>query len=244
MIARQRAATITGGVLILGGLGFFALRGNGASQGRFAPDTFAREGSVQSPANLAKHVSSASAVGSAAPTATSSVVADSVKSVAAESGRLSPEAGAKLLDIATLGQKAFVTEEEKARRAVAMNDPKFLREIAVVLRSQDLDQSTRRQQYQAIDALVASAVAGTAEAQTQLRGIVSDKQIEDASLPQPVRENLAGIKAEVLYNWTSRAPAAANDIADSLPGPVSEKIWQNVKDTQSRNANEPVSVKR
>ena len=79
------------------------------------------------------------------------IVADPQRAVPKGSGLLAEATREELLDVATLGRKAFLTDVEKLRRQSLMRDSVFLRDIAGLLRSRLIDQETLREQYQAID---------------------------------------------------------------------------------------------
>ncbi len=147
--------------------------------------------------------------------------------------KLSPESHARLNEFARLELKAFLTDEEKAARASALKDDAFLREIGRVLVSRGLDETTKRDQYQAIDALLSAQSEGSKSASEILASVVADAQVEDPKIGKEVRQNLAGIKAELLYKWTAQDASA--QVEDLLPGPVSRQLWSNVQDSQSRN---------
>lgn len=144
--------------------------------------------------------------------------------------KLSQENQKRLSEIARLDRKAFMSNDEKTFRSNAMKDEQFLKDIAAILGSRDLDAETKREQYQAIDTLLSAQESGSQQANELLKGVVSDSQIENQALAKDVRENLAGIKAEVLYKWRG-----ADEIESLLPGPASRKLWNNVRDQQSRN---------
>jgi hypothetical protein len=156
--------------------------------------------------------------------------------------KLSPELHSKLNEIARLDRKAFLSDDEKAFRTNLLKDETFLREISRVLTSHELDQTTKREQYQAIDALLAAQEIGSPAASTLLAGVVSDAQVENETIAKDVRANLAGIKAEVLYKWTSQDNTARPE--SLLPGPVSRQLWSNVQETQSRNEAESRTLGR
>lgn len=81
-----------------------------------------------------------------------------------------------------------------------------------------------------------------AEAIEVFKSVVADSFIESQNGSFAARENLAGIKAEVLLNWSSADPGASAEIEASLPGPVSQKIWDNVKKHQKNNLAESATL--
>ncbi len=59
----------------------------------------------------------------------------------------------------------------------------------------------------------------------------------------PERRALAGIKAEIMYQLSSERPGEAAQLQASLPGPVSERIWNNVQYQQENNLAESRQIK-
>ena len=99
------------------------------------------------------------------------------------------------------------------------------------------------EQNAAIDMLLDALKSGDSEVAVDvLRSVVTDGQVEDESIDRSTRENLAGIKAEVLFQWSALKPAQASELASLLPGPISQKIWQNVVDAQQSNLNESAAL--
>lgn len=100
------------------------------------------------------------------------------------------------------------------------------------------------QQTTAIDLLLEAAKSpeGREAAEAALQGIIADNQIEGEALPMDARKNLAGVKAEVLFQWSAQDPTKTKSMQAWLPGPVSQKIWENVTDAQTRNLRESAMV--
>ena len=87
-----------------------------------------------------------------------------------------------------------------------------------------------------VDALLAALADGDQQtAQQVITDVIKDGQVEDSNLPMQVRQRLAGVKAELLYQATSLQPERFVGIETQLPGPVSQKIWINVQSNQQRN---------
>jgi len=171
----------------------------------------------------------ASAPVAAAATKTASESASASKTDSAPA-LLSQENRVRLNEIARLDRKAFMSESEKAFRLTALKDDQFLKDVASILGSRELDPATRKDQYQAIDLLLAAQGSGSQAANQYLKNVVQDPQVENEALAKDVRENLAGIKAEVMYKWRGQ-----EGLESLLPGPASRQIWANVRDQQSRN---------
>ncbi len=134
-------------------------------------------------------------------------------------------------------EKVFLSEAEKTwKRRLLQNGP-FLRDLKVIL-LQPIEAGSEgwSQQKAALDLLFEALTAGDKSvAEGVLAEVVKDRTIEDSSLPQEARRNLAGVKAEVLFQWSALQPTKAGEIASWLPGPVSTKIWDNVVDEQRNN---------
>jgi hypothetical protein len=144
------------------------------------------------------------------------------------------EAQAELSAYAQLKTKVVPNATEKKERERIIHDPHTISSIGK--RLLQIPTMALGQQIAAIDLLVEAFKSGDRSASEQvMREIVADKQVEDTKLPTEVREQLAGIKAEVLYNWGALAPEQQSDIARQLPGPASEQIWRNVQDTFANN---------
>ena len=62
--------------------------------------------------------------------------------------------------------------------------------------------------------------------------VIQDNQVEDPSTNKVMRETLAGIKAELMY---SAAFIEKRTVQNSIPGPVTQKIWDNVQQAHVDN---------
>ncbi len=144
------------------------------------------------------------------------------------------ESQAELNVYAGLKTKVLPSDAEKSEKQRLLNNKHVIADIAARLITIPL--IPLGQQDVAIDFLV-DALKGGDKAATEeaMRAIVRDMQVEDTKLAVEVREQLAGIKAEILYNWAALAPDEQGDIARQLPGPASERIWRNVQDAHASN---------
>lgn len=141
---------------------------------------------------------------------------------------------AELDDYAILKSIVLPNESQKAARTQLLTNDRLLRAIANRLVRQPLMELS--DQDVAVDILLDALKDGDSRAAEEaLREVVRDEQVEDSTLSGSVREQLAGVKAEVLYQWSAMVPTGASQLAGLLPGPVSHKIWNNVLDMQSRN---------
>lgn len=150
------------------------------------------------------------------------------------------EAQAELTAYAQLKTIVLPSAAEKKERSRILHDGRVLGSVGK--RLSQIPTLSLGEQVAAIDLLIEALKSGDkAAAEEAMREIVADKQIEDVKLPLEVREQLAGIKAEILYNWAAIEPNQQSDIARRLPGPASEKIWRNVQDTFANNIAESES---
>lgn len=135
-----------------------------------------------------------------------------------------------------LHAKVLLTEDEQAVKKALLEHVSFLRGVGQRLLLGDTSVARERENGLAID-LLFEALNGSEsrEAADILQGVVADASIESGSLSAEGRRKLAGIKAEVLYKWSSRSPGMGSEIEGWLPGPVSRQIWANVARLQSSN---------
>jgi len=135
---------------------------------------------------------------------------------------------------AQLKTKVLPSAEEQSARERLLKDARFLRATGDRLLKVPL--LPIGEQDVAIDLLIEALQGGDQQAAKAVIGeIVSDNQVEDTKLPTDVREQLAGIKAEVIYHYTAYRPEEVGQVSSSLPGPVSRKIWNNVTEAQKNN---------
>ncbi len=143
----------------------------------------------------------------------------------------------ELVSYAELKTKVLPNEGEKAARRMLISNPQLLKAMAARLVQQPL--LSLREQAAAVDLLVDALGAGDKlVAEEALMSVVLDKQVEDTSLPRAVRDQMAGIKAEVLYYWAAHRPHQSGQLQAALPGPVSQKIWNNVMASHQSNTAE------
>jgi hypothetical protein len=135
-----------------------------------------------------------------------------------------------------LQTKVFMSESEKTARHDLLFDRDLLKALGQRLVESSKDTVVHEQQDAAIDMLLAALKEGDkTAASAALQAVVQDKQIEDTGLERSAREQLAGLKAEILYQWSATQPDMTASIVAWLPGPVSQKIWQNVLRMQQSN---------
>jgi hypothetical protein len=135
-----------------------------------------------------------------------------------------------------LKAKVFMTDDERRERARLLNHQEFMRALAERLMDPSRSPLLMQEQDAAVDLLVEAVQTGDKGLATELLNrVVQDAQVENESLETSVREHLAGLKAEVLYQWSAVSPEAAATVPGLLPGPVSQKIWANVVHRQHSN---------
>lgn len=142
-----------------------------------------------------------------------------------------------LADYAKLKQLIFMSADMRSRKNELLKDERFLRELGALLKTAAMDDlQTQELQSQAIDLLVeARTVADGRVAGEVLKSVVEDSSIENETLSLADRRALAGLKAELLYQWTAQEPKVADSVGSWLPGPISQKIWRNVLAAQEQN---------
>ncbi|MBX2996445.1 MAG: hypothetical protein KF681_16610 [Bdellovibrionaceae bacterium] len=139
-----------------------------------------------------------------------------------------------------LNKKVFLTDDEKRAKRELLENDEFVKSLTHLLKVGAGDSTEMKQaQDAALDVLFESlrtdANSPVAEV---LMEIVGDTQIESESIDMVTKRDLAGVKAEVLYYWSSLDPASSGRIEQSLPGPVSRRIWENVVSVQKNNLEE------
>lgn len=143
---------------------------------------------------------------------------------------------AELASFKILKQKVFLTEKEKEQRQQFIQDRMLLESLKNLFKYPAQYEDLESQQNVAVDLLLEAIKSGDAEtARRVFKEIIADATIENNRLSQDQRQNLAGVKAEVLYRWSSLEPDRAREMQLSLPGAVSQKIWKNVVTQQNLN---------
>lgn len=133
-------------------------------------------------------------------------------------------------------KRLFLTEADQAEKRRLLNDVALLRALGLRLTEPSNSPAVMDSQDVAVDLLVEAVKSGDREAASEvLRSVVADPQVENPALDQGVRQHMAGLKGEIMLRWAALAPDEADNIERSLPGPVSQKIWNNVKRRQESN---------
>lgn len=143
----------------------------------------------------------------------------------------------ELDDYAFLRRKIFLSDDEKAEKARLLRDPSFVAGLESLFRdSLESGFEPEMRRNLALDLLFEALEGeGRDAASRVLRSVVRDERVESSALDSGTRRTLAGLKAEVLYQWSSKNPRVAREVGSWLPGPVSERIWRNVQAAQNQN---------
>lgn len=150
----------------------------------------------------------------------------------------------ELSEFKILKLKVLLTEEEQAQRKNFLQDRTLLENLKVLFKYPAPYQDLENQQNVAVDLLLEAIKSGDAEtARAVFKELIADPTIENTQLTPAQRQNLAGVKAEVLYQWSSLEPDRASEMQSALPGPVSKKIWKNVMSQQQNNEAESAITK-
>lgn len=134
--------------------------------------------------------------------------------------------------------KVFKDESDKAYLKRLLSDSKYLQQLSNYLRDAQSIQnpSFRENQNLAIDFILEALNAdASASAEQAIFDVIQDSQVEDVQLKLNLREMLAGVKADLLYQASAVKPELIPQIEQVLPGPVSQKIWKNVQKQHAEN---------
>ncbi len=135
-----------------------------------------------------------------------------------------------------LHRKVFLSEGEQSEKADLLKNASLLRAMGERLKKAALEPRAFFEQNDAITMVLEALRTGDSEVASEVLGdVVADKQVESTVLDRSSRESLAGVKAQVLFMWSALKPSEASAIARMLPGPVSQRIWNNVIDAQQAN---------
>lgn len=133
-------------------------------------------------------------------------------------------------------RKVFLSPTDQNERDKLLKNSAMLKSMGQRLLLSASDDAAATEQNVAVDFLLDAMRSGDYKVASEvLKNVISDGQVEDATLDLPSRENLAGIKAEVLYQWSALNPVKSDEMATWLPGPVSKRIWKNVVNAQASN---------
>ncbi|MBY0315801.1 MAG: hypothetical protein K2Q26_09795 [Bdellovibrionales bacterium] len=132
--------------------------------------------------------------------------------------------------------KALRTSDEEDQWAAMLSNPFILKKMQILLVSPT--QEHVKQKNQALAFVLESLKRGESEAKLVLESLISDPWIESNEGQRPQLQFQAELKAEAMFTWSSLYPEQSTHIESLLPGPVSQKIWQNVVAQQDLNSSE------
>lgn len=130
--------------------------------------------------------------------------------------------------------KTFKFPSEENEIQLLIKDEKKLTELANFLKSAEaINKTSNSEHAAAVDILLEALKNGNSKlAEELILNIIHDAQIENSNIESTTRLALAGTKAELMYHSTS---IDQRRIENSLPGPISQKIWDNVQQAQAEN---------
>ncbi|MDG0816854.1 hypothetical protein [Bdellovibrio svalbardensis] len=144
--------------------------------------------------------------------------------------------GRELNKYAAIETKALLLEHDKVAKRKLLHDSGFIHSLQPLLTTVAVHEEAAHLQNVAVDFLFEALKSDLRSDVVQvLQAVVADPSVEDESRDLPSRKSLAGVKAEILFNWSSVEPTSDPEISAALPGPVSQKIWANVKKQQENN---------
>jgi hypothetical protein len=175
------------------------------------------------------------AVQAAGPLAQGQSESNSVREVTSVSRKEFPHAR-QIAEYSEFKSKIFPSDSEKRERSRLIRDTSFLKSLEGLLRTPDRIGEDDLQAV-AIEILMEAWADAKARpvAEEVMKAIVADPRIEDPALDLRSREVLAANKGELIFHWTSLDPGKMAEIRAWMPGPVSERILQNVRSIQDRN---------
>ena len=140
----------------------------------------------------------------------------------------------QLKQLRLIKAKVFRSEtEEITMKAFVRNADNLQSLVSLLTDSVSLQATTAAEHQAAVDILLEAAKgANTKLAVESILTVIGDKQVEDQSSTKTVRELHAGIKAELMYG---AAFIDRQTIQNYVPGPVTQKIWDNVQMAHAEN---------
>ena len=133
-----------------------------------------------------------------------------------------------LQQLKAIKAKVFRTAAEENTIKEFIHNPDKLQSLVMLLTdTKSLSVTTAENHQSAVDILLEAAKSADSKiAEELILVVIQDKQVEDTSTNKVMRESLASIKAELMYNATS---IDKQTVQNSIPGPVSQKIWDTKK---------------
>ncbi|MBC7370129.1 MAG: hypothetical protein H7326_01100 [Bdellovibrionaceae bacterium] len=152
----------------------------------------------------------------------------------------------ELAEYRAIRNKVFMSETEKILRKSFLNNTQMLIALGGYLNTPSATTGESEDARNVATDLLLEAVQkeNSEVAAKALQEVISDQTIENDEMDADVRKSLAGTKAEVLYYWSAMDAAKSEQMHSWLPGPVSEKIWQNVRQAQNQNLAESKEIRK
>ncbi len=140
----------------------------------------------------------------------------------------------QLKQLRLIKTKVFRSEAEETTMKAFIKNPDNLQSLISLLTDTTSLQATSQAEHQAaVDILLEAAKTGNAKfAEESILAVIGDRQVEDQNNTKAVRELHAGIKAELMYG---AAFIDQQTIQNYVPGPVSQRIWDNVQAAHAEN---------
>ena len=140
-----------------------------------------------------------------------------------------------LTRFSAIAQKALPSSADQAARNDLLKDEELINSLKPLLTTAAQNLSEQQLQNSALDMLFAALNSDSRDiAVGVLKEVVASSGVESDAVPQNERQQLAGIKAEVLMALSAH-PKFQEDLTAIFPGPVTGKIWQNVQERQKSN---------
>ena len=134
-----------------------------------------------------------------------------------------------------INKKAFLSEHDLEFKSKVLSDENMMLEIKKILLQPSKNfVDTELIQNFALEYLYEAVKGNHQFAQDMLIEIIKDSSIEKKSLSISDRQSMAEIKADVFFNLSAILPDSDQLIEQNLPGPISHKIWTNVKLRQQK----------
>lgn len=131
-----------------------------------------------------------------------------------------------------LNKKLLKSSLELEHQKLILNNESILQWAAQAIHDPNLSVKSRNQ---SLALLLDGLAMNSPYIHDILSQTVADKSIEYSTLPISERQLMAEFKAEILFSWSSSQPEQMTFISSLLPGPVSQKIWENILNEQSKN---------
>ena len=139
-----------------------------------------------------------------------------------------------LVQIKLIQKKVFKNDAELNLVESFINSRPRLQSLAALLtRREELIETNSADHSNAVDVLIAASQSGDSQyAEELILEIIRDGKIENENEHPTVRQSLAGIKAELMYHAVR---IDNRTVQNSISGPVTQKIWDNVQQAQADN---------